>query len=49
MVNEDDDVIIVEALKMENTIYAPSSGIVKEIKVNEGDRVDDEQALAIIE
>jgi biotin carboxyl carrier protein len=48
-VNEDDDVIIIEALKMENTIYAPSSGTIKEIKVRKGDRVEDDQVLAIIE
>ena len=35
-VEEDDEVIILEAMKMENPVYAPESGVVKEIKVEVG-------------
>lgn len=48
-VTEDDDFLVMEALKMENTIYSPSSGTVKEILVKEGEKVEDEQVLAIVE
>ena len=48
-VEEDDELIVIEALKMENTVYAPSAGTVKEIKVNTGDSVADEAVLLIIE
>ncbi len=48
-VEEDDEMIVIEALKMENTVYAPASGTVKEIKVAVGDAVEDAQLLAILE
>ena len=48
-IEEDDEVIIIEALKMENTVYAPSGGTVKEIKVKKGDSVQDEDVLIVLE
>ena len=36
-INKGDVVCVIEAMKMENTIYAPHSGIVKEIFIAEGD------------
>jgi len=48
-VEEDDELIVIEALKMENTVYAPSGGTVKEIKVKIGDSVEDEDLLLVIE
>ncbi|MGI6120229.1 MAG: acetyl-CoA carboxylase biotin carboxyl carrier protein subunit, partial [Desulfosporosinus sp.] len=36
---EDDEIIILEAMKMENPIYATEGGAVKEIKVKEGQQV----------
>jgi biotin carboxyl carrier protein len=34
---------------MENTVYAPGSGTVKEIKVKIGDSVEDEDLLLVLE
>ena len=34
---------------MENTVYSPSAGTVKEIKVKKGDSVEDEQLLVVLE
>jgi acetyl-CoA carboxylase biotin carboxyl carrier protein len=48
-VEEDDELIVIEALKMENTVYSPSAGTVKEIKVKKGDSVEDEQLLIVLE
>ncbi len=48
-VNEDDEVIILEAMKMENPIFAPADGTVKEIKVKAGDRVNEGDVLVVIE
>ena len=48
-VEEDDELIVIEALKMENTVYAPGAGTVKEIKVKTGDSVADEAVLLVIE
>lgn len=48
-VEEDDELLVIEALKMENHVYAPGSGTVKEIKVKVGDSVDDGALLVVLE
>jgi acetyl-CoA carboxylase biotin carboxyl carrier protein len=48
MITEDDELFIVEALKMENVVYG-DPGVVKEILVNTGDEVEEGQILAIVE
>ncbi len=48
-VEEDDEVIVIEALKMENTVYATSGGTVKEIKVKKDDSVQDGDVLIVLE
>ena len=49
VVEEDDEVLILEALKMETPIYAPCDGTVKQIHVKEGEAVEEDQALMTIE
>lgn len=48
MITEDDELFIVEALKMENVVYG-DPGVVKEILVTVGQEVEEDQVLAIIE
>lgn len=48
-VKEDDELVILEAMKMENPIYAPADGTIKEIKVKAGDSVDTDQLMIVIE
>jgi acetyl-CoA carboxylase biotin carboxyl carrier protein len=48
-VNIDDEVIIMDAMKMEIPVYATEEGTVKEIKVKEGDSVKTDQVLMILE
>lgn len=48
-VEEDDELFIVEALKMEIPVYSPCDGNVKEIRVNKGDVVEEDDVLAIID
>jgi len=48
-VKYEDELIILEALKMENPIYAPADGTIAEIRVSEGDNVEPNQVLIVIE
>ena len=48
-VNEDDEVIILEAMKMELPVVAPSSGTIKEVRCKKGDAVEADAPLIIVE
>jgi acetyl-CoA carboxylase biotin carboxyl carrier protein len=48
-VSAEDEVIIMDAMKMEIPVYAPVDGVVKEIKVKEGDSVKTDQVLMVLE
>jgi len=48
-VEEDDELLVIEALKMENPVYAPCDGTVSEIRVKKGETVEDDDVLMIIE
>ena len=48
-VKEDDELAVLEAMKMENLIYAPAGGTVKDIKVEAGQNVVTGQVLLTIE
>ena len=45
----DDKLVVIEAMKMENTLKSPASGIVKSIKVTEGQAVEKGTVLMDIE
>ena len=47
--NEGDTVIILESMKMEMPVEAPCSGTVREVKIKEGEAVDEGKTLAIID
>ena len=55
LVNEGDEVleyqevIILEAMKMENAIPTPEAGMIKEIKVKVDDKVATNQVLMVLE
>lgn len=44
----DDELVILEALKMETPIYCDDDGTITEIKVKEGDAVNDGDVLVVI-
>ncbi|MEO7022193.1 MAG: biotin/lipoyl-containing protein [Ktedonobacteraceae bacterium] len=48
-VTVDQDVVILESMKMQIPIQATSSGVVKVVKVNAGDFVDDGDVLLELE
>ncbi|MEE2761413.1 MAG: biotin/lipoyl-containing protein [Pseudomonadota bacterium] len=47
-VSAEDELLILEAMKMENPIYAPQGGKVAEIKVAEGDKVEANDVLIVL-
>ncbi|GAA0611546.1 acetyl-CoA carboxylase biotin carboxyl carrier protein subunit [Virgibacillus siamensis] len=48
-VEEDQDIVILESMKMEIPIPAEEGGTVKELKVAEGDFVNEGDVIAIME
>ena len=48
-VAEGDVIMILESMKMEMPVEAPEAGKLAEIKVAEGDAVDEDQVLAVLE
>lgn len=48
-VQEDDPIMVMEAMKMEIPIVASAAGTIKEIKVAVGDMVESEAVVAVIE
>jgi acetyl-CoA carboxylase biotin carboxyl carrier protein len=48
-VDEDEVVLVMEAMKMEIPVVAPASGVLKEMKVSAGEAVEADQLLAEIE
>lgn len=48
-VKSGDVVLMLEAMKMENEIFAPEAGTVKEVRVNKGDSVDTGAVLIVLE
>jgi len=45
----DDEIIILESMKMEIPISSEVNGKIKSIEVNEGDEVDEGQVVAILD
>ncbi len=48
-VNEGDEVVILEAMKMELPVVASDSGTVKEVKCDKGDAVEADGVLIVLE
>lgn len=49
VVSSGEDVVILESMKMEIPIPAKADGVIKELKVAEGDFVNEGDEIAIIE
>ncbi|MGY9004463.1 MAG: acetyl-CoA carboxylase biotin carboxyl carrier protein subunit [Rhodospirillales bacterium] len=48
-VEEDDEIMILESMKMEIPVLAPEDGTIKSIIVKEGDSVVEDQTVATLE
>jgi biotin carboxyl carrier protein len=49
VVQKGDGVIVVEAMKMQNEMKAPHDGVVRDVRVSEGENVNGGDILAVIE
>lgn len=48
-VEEDEEIMVIEAMKMETSVFAPVAGKISEIRVKKGDEVEEDDLLAVIE
>ena len=48
-VEEDEEILIIEAMKMETPIFAPCDGKVTKIIKKEGDEIEEDDQIATIE
>jgi biotin carboxyl carrier protein len=48
-VEEEDELLVIEALKMENLVYSPCAGTIKDIRVKKGDKVEEDDIMIVIE
>ncbi len=47
-VKKNDEIVVMEAMKMENPIYAPCDGVISDILVSQGDQLQPGQAILVI-
>ena len=48
-VEDDDEILVLEAMKMETVVYAPCDGVVTAITVKVGDQVEEDDLIATID
>ena len=48
-VEEDEEILIIEAMKMETPIFAPCDGKIGSISIKAGDEVEEDDLIATIE
>lgn len=48
-VEEDQEVIIIEAMKMETPVFAPCDGVIQSVSLKVGDDVEEDDVIAVLE
>ncbi|MBA2881064.1 biotin carboxyl carrier protein [Desulfosalsimonas propionicica] len=48
-VEENEEIMVLEAMKMESSVYAVAGGTIAEIKIQPGDNVDEDDVLMTLE
>jgi len=49
VVEEDEEILVIEAMKMETPVFAPCDGTIVQVKLKEGDQVEEDDVIAVIE
>jgi biotin carboxyl carrier protein len=47
-VEEDSEIMVIEAMKMETAVYAPCDGVIDKVLKNTGDEVEEDELIAVI-
>ncbi len=48
-IEEDEEILVIEAMKMETPVYSPCNGTVKKVTVKTGDEVEEDDILALVD
>jgi biotin carboxyl carrier protein len=48
-VDQDEQIVVIESMKMEIPVLAPNKGVIREIRVAEGEDVLEGQVIAVID
>ena len=48
-VEVDGEIVILGSMKMEIPVLSPKAGVIREIRVNEGEAIDEGQLIAVLE
>jgi acetyl-CoA carboxylase biotin carboxyl carrier protein len=48
-VEADEEILVVEAMKMETPVFVPWDGTIREVRIKEGDEVAEDDILAIVD
>ncbi|AOY59277.1 MULTISPECIES: acetyl-CoA carboxylase biotin carboxyl carrier protein subunit [Desulfococcus] len=48
-VEEDDEALVIEAMKMETPVFIPCNGTITAVKVKAGDTVEEDDVLGVVE
>ena len=48
-VEAEGEIVILESMKMEIPVLSPRAGVIREIRVNEGEAIDEGQLVAVLE
>ena len=48
-VEADEEILVIEAMKMETPVFVPWDGTIRDVRIKEGDEVAEDDILAIVD
>ncbi len=48
-VDADEEILVIEAMKMETPVFVPWDGTIRDVRIKEGDEVAEDDILAIVD